>query len=49
MQCDEAGTLALARLADRNMTLSCTIQEGDVLISDGRESVSVKLTTLKAL
>ena len=49
LQCDEHGTLELARLADRNMTLSCTIQEGDVLVSDGRNSVSVKMTTLKAV
>lgn len=47
VQCDEAGTQALARLADRTMTLSCTIQEGDVLVSNGHDSVSVRITRLK--
>ena len=49
LQCDEEGTRALARLADRNMTLSCTIQEGDVLVSDGRQSATVKVTVLKVV
>jgi uncharacterized protein YaeQ len=49
LQCDEEGTRALARLADRTMTLSCTIQEGDVLVSDGRQSATVKVTVLKAV
>jgi uncharacterized protein YaeQ len=47
LQCDEEDTQALAKLADRTMTLSCTIQEGDVLVSDGHDSVSVRITRLK--
>ena len=46
-QCDEAGTRALAGLTDRTMTLSATIQDGDVLVSDGERSASVKVITRK--
>jgi uncharacterized protein YaeQ len=38
---------ALARMAARSMNLSCTIQEGQVLIASGAQSVAVELTTLK--
>lgn len=39
---------ALARLAGRTMRLQCTIQDGDVLISDDSVSVRLALDTLKA-
>ena len=35
-------TQALAKLAQRNMKLDCTIQEGQVWLSDGAESVAVE-------
>ena len=35
----QAGTLALSRLATRNMQLQYTIQDGQVWVADGRESV----------
>ena len=47
MQCDEDGTRALAAMAQRTMSLSCTVQEGEVLASDGQRSAAVSLTVLK--
>jgi len=35
-------TRALARLAQRTMQLQCTIQDGQVWLSDGKESVQVE-------
>jgi uncharacterized protein YaeQ len=40
-------TRAIAQLAQRNMQLQCTIQDGQVWLSDGNESVSVDRITLK--
>ena len=42
-----ASTQALAKLAQRNMSLQCTIQDGQVWISDGSVSVQVERTVLK--
>jgi uncharacterized protein YaeQ len=38
---------ALATLAQRNLQLHCTIQDGQIWISDGDETVQVELATLK--
>ena len=38
---------ALTQLAQRNMELHCTIQEGQVLIGDGATALHIELTTLK--
>ena len=43
-----ATTQALAKLAQRNMSLQCTIQDGQVWLSDGAASVQVERTVLKA-
>lgn len=40
---------ALAGLAQRNMQLQCTIQEGQIWIGTPEQSVSVELQTIKAL
>jgi uncharacterized protein YaeQ len=40
-------TRAIARLAQRTMQLQCTIQDGQVWLSDGNESVEVARTILK--
>jgi uncharacterized protein YaeQ len=42
-----ASTQALAKLAQRNMNLQCTIQDGQVWLSDGTESVQVERVVLK--
>ncbi len=39
---------ALAKLSQRNMNLQCTIQDGQVWLSDGAISVQVERVTLKA-
>jgi uncharacterized protein YaeQ len=44
-----ASTQALAKLAQRNMNLQCTIQDGQVWLSDGDTSVQVERVTLKAI
>ena len=41
-------TLALAALAQRDMELHCTVQDGQMMISDGEKSVEVAMTTLKS-
>jgi uncharacterized protein YaeQ len=41
------GSRALANLAQRDMHLQCTIQEGQVLIGDGDRSVQIELSTVK--
>jgi len=41
-------TRAIARLAQRTMQLQCTIQDGQVWLSDGNESVEVERVILKA-
>jgi uncharacterized protein YaeQ len=40
-------TQALAKLAQRTMNLQCTIQDGQVWLSDGDSSVQVERLTLK--
>lgn len=42
-----ASTQALAKLAQRNMSLQCTIQDGQVWLSDGNASVQVERVMLK--
>jgi uncharacterized protein YaeQ len=39
---------ALAKLADRTMRLTCTIQEGQIWMADASETVLVVLQSLKA-
>jgi uncharacterized protein YaeQ len=39
---------ALAKLADRNMQLQCTIQDGHVWVGNGKDAVQVDLQVLKA-
>jgi len=41
-------TQALAKLAQRTMDLQCTIQDGQVWLSDGDASVQVERIALKA-
>jgi len=41
-------TAALAKLAQRTMNLQCTIQDGQVWLSDGNASVQVERATLQA-
>ena len=40
-------TRALAKLAQRSMNLQCTIQDGQVWLSDGNDSVQVERVMLK--
>lgn len=42
-------TQALAKLAQRNMSLQCTIQDGHVWLGDGSDSVQVERTVLKSV
>lgn len=42
-------TQALAKLAQRNMSLQCTIQDGQVWLGDGADSVQVERTLLKSV
>jgi uncharacterized protein YaeQ len=44
----QESTQALARLAQRNMNLQCTIQDGQVWLGDGAASVQVEREVLKA-
>ena len=41
------GSRVLTALAQRTMELDCTIQDGQVLIGDGRHAVQIDLTMLK--
>jgi uncharacterized protein YaeQ len=41
------GSLALAKLAQRDMRLQCTAQEGQVLIGDGNSAAQIELKVLK--
>lgn len=41
------GSRALANLAQRDMRLQCTIQEGQILIGDGDRSVSIAMEIVK--
>ena len=38
---------ALAKLAQRNMQLHCTIQDGQIWLADNKETVQVELTMVK--
>ncbi|WP_136418361.1 YaeQ family protein [Herbaspirillum sp. ST 5-3] len=42
-------SLALAKLAQRTMQLQCTIQEGQIWMSGGEDTVQLELNTLKPL
>ena len=44
----QESTRAMAALAQRTMQLQCTIQDGQVWLGDGKESVMVERTVLKA-
>lgn len=46
---EQAESRAMAKLAQRTMRLQYTIQEGEVLISDGQDAVQVLPRTLKAI
>jgi len=39
---------ALAKLAQRNMQLQCTIQDGQIWLGDRDNTVQVELVTVKA-
>ncbi|MEO8203270.1 MAG: YaeQ family protein [Betaproteobacteria bacterium] len=41
----QAATQAMAKLADRNMKLDCTIQDGQVWLASERDSVAVEATS----
>ncbi|MEP6888306.1 MAG: YaeQ family protein [Nitrospirales bacterium] len=41
------GSRALATLTQRTMELHCTIQDGQILMGDGKNAVHIELTTLK--
>jgi len=43
----QESTRAIAKLAQRNMQLQCTIQDGQVWLGDGNESVQVERVVLK--
>jgi uncharacterized protein YaeQ len=43
-----ATSLALAKLAQRNMQLQCTIQDGQIWLNGDGETVQLDLTTLKS-
>ena len=43
----QESTQALAKLAQRTMNLQCTIQDGQVWLSDGNASVQVERAILK--
>jgi uncharacterized protein YaeQ len=43
---DDAATAGLERLADRNMRLDCTIQDGQVWLGDGNRTVTLEPRTV---
>ena len=47
IQLPTASTRAMAKLAQRNMQLNCTIQDGQIWISDTNETVQVEPVTVK--
>ena len=47
MNLSPEGSRALVGLAQRNMDLHCTIQDGQLLIGDGTNAVQIEMTTLK--
>jgi uncharacterized protein YaeQ len=44
---DPVGSLALAKLAQRNMQLQCTVQDGQIWVTGNDETVPITLTALK--
>jgi uncharacterized protein YaeQ len=42
-----AATRGLAELAQRNMRLTCTIQDGQIWVADSQQSVAIEPTVLK--
>jgi uncharacterized protein YaeQ len=42
-----AATRALAKLAQRNMRLTCTIQDGQIWVADSQQSVAIEAAVLK--
>ena len=48
VQLPAAAVQALAMLAQRNMQLNCTIQDGQIWMADADKSVHVELATVKA-
>ena len=47
MQLPVISTRAMAKLAQRNMQLNCTIQDGQIWFSDANETVQVEPVTMK--
>ena len=45
---DDATSTAMAALADRNMQLQCTVQDGQVWLTNGPETVLIELRELNA-
>ena len=45
-QVPQEASLALARLADRSMQLTCTVQDGHVYFANGDESLEVAVDNL---
>ncbi|TQV64685.1 MAG: YaeQ family protein [Halothiobacillaceae bacterium] len=45
----EESSAALETMAQRTMRLSCTIQDGDVWLTDGQSNVQIHLTPLKTV
>jgi uncharacterized protein YaeQ len=43
-----SASLALAKLAQRTMQLQCTIQDGQIWMSGGEETVQLEMNTLKS-
>jgi uncharacterized protein YaeQ len=43
-----AATRALARLAQRTMHLTCTIQDGQIWVADGEQNVAIEPTVLQS-
>ncbi|MES2534425.1 MAG: YaeQ family protein [Pseudomonadota bacterium] len=41
-------SLAMAKLAQRNMQLQCTVQDGQIWLTGNDETVQIDLTTIKA-
>lgn len=47
LQLQASASLALAKLAQRTMQLQCTIQDGQIWMSDASQSVHIELEALK--
>jgi uncharacterized protein YaeQ len=45
---DPVASLALAKLAQRNMQLQCTVQDGQIWLTGNDETVAITLTALKS-